>query len=528
VGPNVVTFLLPYLAAAVISASVAIFALRWRALPGAGAFAALTLAEAVWAGAYLAQRMSPTLPGQIFWNSVQFSASLVSALGYLGFAFRYTRRKLRRPGAVWTGLAILALLVACLVWSDPLFHLFRTQPHLVADVPFSRLIFIDGPTFPLYTLVVYGLIAYSTFLLANNFFSSPSIYRLQIGSVIVAVFVPWGVSLLAFTGLIDIPLHDITPIAFAPANLLLLWALFRYHLFEVAPIARDTLVERMRDGVVVLDRRKRIIDFNPAAREILNLSNTATPGKFLGRALPALHQFVIHLTETPNAKAEVSLDVLGMPSRYEVSATPLYDNLGSLTGYLVILRDVTEQKRIEEKLHQMALTDYLTGVLNRRAFFELAGPEMERGRRYNHPLAFVLMDVDNFKKVNDTYGHLTGDKVLQEMARTCQQSLREVDRFARYGGEEFVVMLPETDLEGARQTAERLRGLIENTVVNTRQGPVKITASMGVVIFHPSDQFITLDRLLGQADQALYQAKRLGRNQVCVWQGEQLTYEYEV
>jgi diguanylate cyclase (GGDEF)-like protein/PAS domain S-box-containing protein len=525
VNPIVVSFLLPYLAAAVISASVAVFALRWRALPGAGPFAALALAEALWAGAYLLQRISPDLSGQLFWNSIQLTATLVSALGYLGFALAYTRRKLRNPLQLWSGLAFLALLIAGLIWSDSLIHLFRSQPHLAPAVPFSRLVFQDGPTFFIFTLFVYGLIAFSTFLLASNFFSSPSIYRVQIGTVLIGVFVPWAISLLSFTGLIAIPLHDITPIAFAPSNLLMLWALFRYHLFEVAPIARDTLVERMRDGVIVLDRRRRIIDFNPAAREILSLSNTETPGKFIGRALPALHKFVIHLTETPNARAEVSIDVMGMPSRFEVSATPLYDNLGSITGYLVILRDVTEQKRTEEKLHLMALTDYLTGILNRRAFFELAGPELERSRRYNHSLAFILLDVDNFKKVNDTYGHLVGDKVLQEMARICQQSLREVDRFARYGGEEFIAMLPETTLDGAQQTAERLRSLVDCTTVNTRQGSVKITTSLGVVVFQPTDELTTLDRLLGQADQALYQAKRLGRNQVCVWQDEQPTYE---
>ena len=149
------------------------------------------------------------------------------------------------------------------------------------------------------------------------------------------------------------------------------------------------------------------------------------------------------------------------------------------------LRDITEQKRTEDKLQRLALTDYLTGVLNRRAFFELAAPELERSRRYHHALAFILMDVDNFKKVNDTYGHLVGDQVLQNMARACQRSLREVDKLARYGGEEFIVMLPETDGPGACRSAERLRQMIEQVEVSTHQGPVKITASLGVAVFRP-------------------------------------------
>ncbi len=517
---NAVWWMLPYLAAALISASVGLYALRRRALPGASSFAAVALAEAVWTSGYILQQLLPDLPSKLFWNSIQLTAALAATLGYLRFAISYTGIRLQHARAVSRLLAFLGLLLAAILWSDSFHHLFRAQSYLVPEAPFTRLVFQDGPVFFVYILFTYGLIAYSTILLGTNYFSSPRIYRLQVGTVLIGVFIPWGISLLSFSGLISIPLHDITPLCFAPSNLLMFWALFHYHLFEVAPIARDTLVERMRDGVIVLDRRRRIVDFNPAAREIFNLSNTRTPGMFVGRALPTLHKFVSHLIETPNAKAEISQDVMGMPSRYEIAATPLYDNLGSLTGYLVILRDVTEQKRTEERLHQMALTDYLTGVLNRRAFFEMAGPELERCRRYHHEVAFILLDVDNFKKVNDTCGHLVGDQVLQTLARTCQRSLREVDKVARYGGEEFIVMLPETDAAGACLSAERLRQNIESAVVFTSQGPVKITASLGVAAFRPTFEHLTLDRLLGRADQALYVAKRNGRNQVCAWEEE--------
>jgi len=215
---------------------------------------------------------------------------------------------------------------------------------------------------------------------------------------------------------------------------------------------------------------------------------------------------------------EIVMDGTGMPASYEVKAVPLYHPLGSLIGYLVTMRDTTEQKRAEARLQQMAQTDYMTGVFSRRAFYDLAAPEMVRSQRYRHSLAFILLDVDNFKKVNDTYGHLVGDQVLQNMARACQRSLRTVDRLARFGGEEFIVMLPETDGPGACRSAERLRQAIEQVEVGTRQGAVRITASLGVAVFQPDHGQLTIDRLLGQADQALYQAKQAGRNQVCLWQ----------
>ena len=522
---SVVSFILPYLGAALISGVVGVLALRRRVVPGAGSFAVLTLAEAAWSGGYLFQRIAQDLQGQIFWNNVQFSAALVVALGYLGFAQQYTRRSQddRRSMRFWLGL--LAAALGLLVWSDGAHHLIRRAAHLEPGTPFLSLVFSDGPLFFLLTAFIYGVITYGSILLVVNTFSSPRIYRLQIGIVLLGVVIPWGISLLAYSGLVPVNLHDITPLVFAPSNLLMFWALFRFHLFDVTPIARDILVERLQDGVIVLDRLWRIVDFNPAAREILGFSNTYTPGKLIQRELPALFQFIIHLVETPNARAEISMDVLGMPSRYEVAAVPLYHPLGSIIGYLVTLRDITEQKRTEARLQRLAQTDYLTDVINRRAFFDLVGPELERSRRYRHPVAFILMDVDNFKKVNDTYGHLVGDRVLQNVARACQDSLREVDKLARYGGEEFIVMLPETDGPGACRSAERLRQVIESAEVSAQQGPVRITASLGVAVFHPDGSSLTIDRLLGRADQALYKAKQAGRNQVCLWQENRATSE---
>lgn len=511
------TFALPYLIAAFVSLGVGLYSLRRQGVAGAGSFAVLTLAEAAWSLAYVAQRTSASLATQLFWNSIQFSATLVAVMGYFNFVVRYTQTKERPMDGIRALFGALALGLAALIWSDGAHHLVRVAPYLAADPPVMRLVFQDGPLFILLTLYFYGLILYSTVLLVVKFMASPRIFRMQIGLVLLGVLIPWVVSVLAFSGLVAVRLHDVVPLTFAPSNLIMFAALFRFRLFDIAPIARDILVERLQDGVIVLDQRWRIVDFNPAAREIFDLSNTLTPGRLIQHQLPAVYQFITHLVETPNARSEISMEVMGTLSRYEVSALPLYHPLGALLGYLVTLRDITEQKRTEAQLQRLAQTDYLTDVYNRRAFFELAAPELERSRRYLHRLAFILIDVDNFKKVNDTYGHLVGDRVLQNVARACQRSLREVDQLARYGGEEFVVMLPETDEAGACRSAERLRQVIEQAEFNTHEGVVRITASLGVSVFHPG-RLKSLDQLLGQADQALYHAKQAGRNQVCLWQ----------
>ncbi len=168
------------------------------------------------------------------------------------------------------------------------------------------------------------------------------------------------------------------------------------------------------------------------------------------------------------------------------------------------------------RLEQLALTDPLTTVLNRRALAERLHLEMGRVRRYESMVSVLLIDVDHFKQVNDTYGHLAGDDVLQELAQMLQQVVRAVDIVARYGGEEFVIVLPETGTDGAASFAERIRELIESHQFASASGQIlHLTGSIGVATY-PSHSIVTVEDLLAQADQALYRAKAEGRNKVVV------------
>jgi len=171
-----------------------------------------------------------------------------------------------------------------------------------------------------------------------------------------------------------------------------------------------------------------------------------------------------------------------------------------------------------DKLQRQVVLDPMTEVYNRRHFFEVATRELARARRYGNAISFMLIDVDHFKLVNDKYGHLVGDQVIKIFAKICQESLRQSDVLARYGGEEFVVFLSETGDGKAFQAAERLRQIIENYPFPTDKGHLHITASFGVVVFI-GESDVTLDALIDRSDQALYQSKARGRNQVTVWSG---------
>lgn len=164
------------------------------------------------------------------------------------------------------------------------------------------------------------------------------------------------------------------------------------------------------------------------------------------------------------------------------------------------------------RVQELATTDPLTGVANRRHFFELARLEVERAIRYGRALSLLMIDADHFKRINDQYGHVVGDEVLQAIARRCRGGLREIDTLARYGGEEFLILLPETNGAQALQAADRLRQIVGDEPVPTLAGFVPVKISIGIASM-PAGSASTVEALLDQADQALYAAKAAGRDQ---------------
>jgi diguanylate cyclase (GGDEF)-like protein len=174
-----------------------------------------------------------------------------------------------------------------------------------------------------------------------------------------------------------------------------------------------------------------------------------------------------------------------------------------------------ENARLFDQMERLAVTDGLTGLYNHRYFSELAEKELARAARYQKPLSLIMIDLDFFKQVNDQFGHLMGDQILQQISKNCTKILRKIDIISRYGGEEFCVLLPETDIIEAVAVAERLREAIASSQLVTKEGMVKVTGSLGVSSFGMCEPEIK--KLIDCADKALYEAKKAGRNQVKVF-----------
>ena len=207
-----------------------------------------------------------------------------------------------------------------------------------------------------------------------------------------------------------------------------------------------------------------------------------------------------------------------------LTISPLANARGEVDRVCLLIYDVTEfasgkraLERANEQLAKLSKTDRLTGLLNRGTWENLVDVEFGRYRRYGSPVSLVMFDIDHFKKVNDTHGHLAGDDVIRHTAKITLDSIRQTDSAGRYGGEEFGLILPETDGDGAAIICDRIRMAIEESVVKTTVADIQYTVSVGIAELDSQPE--NYMQWLQHADEALYEAKEGGRNRVVVYQG---------
>ncbi len=283
----------------------------------------------------------------------------------------------------------------------------------------------------------------------------------------------------------------------------------------------ETALSTIPDGVQVLDKDLRLVAWNDQLFDVLDLDkdeilNATDPGKAFRYSLAGRGEYGPGDLDDLVASREAIARTM-VPVEYErqlvtgkwmqCRGSPIEGG-----GYLAVYKDITERKIIHDRLAELATTDPLTGISNRRGFMNLADSEFERTRRYNRPLSFLLMDIDHFKSVNDNYGHGIGDEVICSVVNVCQKSLRGSDKIARYGGEEFIVMLPETNADVAVLLAERLRKDVADASVMTESDELHVTISIGITMVNQKHG--TFEDVIAAADEALYEAKHGGRNQV--------------
>jgi len=517
-----------WLRVAVLAAVIAV--MSWvaaqRFFPGRGAFLGLHGAMGWWLLSTALEHFS-TQPGcKASMALAAWPAILAIPLLWATFLRQYVNSDHRAPAPKqWLGFGIPLLGLSFLALSNGDHGLlYPSASSLVIGVPgVPALRFGRGPLFLLAMAWGYGLLLASSMIVLRAWRAAEGQERDHWLGFLIISFIPWAANLGYVVFELRLFGSDPTPISFALAAAGFAWLIRARRLFAVVPLARHLLFAELPDPVLILDAAGRVMEANGAAR------NLAGSGHVIGQPLtswPTIGAELANRLADPYAGTLLSL--AGRPAIYELRVQPIGSE-GRQLGRLVLLRDVTEQQQaqarmvqtlaersaqlskvaeLQDELREQALRDPLTGLHNRRALEQRFAQEAEYHGSTGQPMALVLIDLDHFKRINDTRGHAAGDSVLCDFAARLRAGLRSGDSVFRIGGEEFALLLPGADGQQAALRVGTLREALQRQPSAATR--TSITFSAGVATF--GDAGTTLDTMLHAADTALYRAKAAGRD----------------
>ncbi len=449
---------------------------------------------------YLLEIQSESMEAALYGVRVQYMGlPLILPIAYLFLRDIYGERHVSLKQAIL--LLAVPILTIGSVQLYPMLRLYYKRVDYIANNYIANCRVYPGPLYyvsVLYTLLIFGLIVA---LILRRFRGAARRQRRQDLALLAAILVPLGSSLsyLVFNEAVR---YDPTPICASISLALLLYAVGYNNLLNVVPMARVRVIEDMQDALVICDSNLNFLDANRAAKVLFPALRTFQPGD----SMEQLANF--------KREGELWLPVEGRVRFFKVTQTHIMEGLKH-SGSCIVFHDITEKEQLLKKLHIQATFDPLLHVYNRATFFDMANLVLSSEEAKDTAYAVLMLDIDHFKPVNDTYGHPCGDTVLENIAVLVKGHFRKGDLVGRYGGEEIVVLLENLTAGQAVATAEKLRQIIARTAIYCQQETVYVTISIGVA-HSPAGEPHMLDQMVAQADAALYRAKNHGRNQVCL------------
>ncbi|MEA3267004.1 MAG: histidine kinase N-terminal 7TM domain-containing protein, partial [Candidatus Fermentibacteria bacterium] len=465
-------------AAALVSFYIAIVAWRRRTTgSAASSLAVLMVASAWWGFTYAIHWAAVFCPFPMFWLNATYFGVVVVPTAYFVFALHFIGKSKWLNRRTMRLLAIEPILTLVILWTDRAHGLFFSDMQ-----PANGSAILDGGFwFWLNIVYSYILILVAFVLLVKFALKADRLSGKQVVLILFGSLVPWVCSVISVLDVAPLADIDLTPFAFTITGAAFALALFRLNLLAIVPMARDALVEVMTDGFFVVDLGNRVVDINLAAQKYLGL-NKASIGKNAEDLFRNTPDLVALYRDVKEGQFEFFTEYFGQ-RHLDMRVVPLSDHKKEYTGRLFIFRDITQRKTVEmeikkandqlkhqlseiktlqAELHRQAIRDPLTKLYNRRYLEESLEREMSRAFRENAPLSILMLDIDHFKKFNDTYGHRAGDAILRELGKLLLWNTRNGGDIAcRYGGEEFVIVLSNTSLQAAQQRAEQFRSRLE-------------------------------------------------------------------
>jgi diguanylate cyclase (GGDEF)-like protein len=497
-----------------MTAAIAFYAYRRRFTLGAKIFSLFMVSMSIYILGYAMELASLNVNTMLFWSKIEYIGILFFPSTYLIFCIEYTggERWLTRRNFVLL-LLVPSLLMLVKFLDDQLHWIYAS-----ATVDISGLIpllaFQKGPLYMFVTGYNLMVVTIANYLLVQKWRFASSLYRGQTTILLVAGLFVYFVYGLYQTGIPLIPglkQLDLNPFVYTLWGLAIGLSIFRYRLFDLAPIARDVLIEKLNDGVIVLDNRFRVVDANPQAVKIFGWTRLPVGQPAEDAMANWINLAVINAVDD-TLKIETSPGLGGEESYFETVITLLKDKFGKRLGCLIVVHDITERKKVEKELHELSLMDELTGLTNRRGFKMLAGQLLSMTGRMKTNAVLVYLDLDRLKWINDHLGHAQGDQALKDTSAILKTTFRTSDIVARVGGDEFVVLALETVDNSGEIMLTRLQEQLELHNAQTGRS-YELSFSVGLARSEWQKP-ISLDDLLAEADKVMYENKQAKKGRI--------------
>jgi len=509
--------------------SIIVLIVGWprRKIMGGGFFIAFCLSVSEWLITALIESLVVDQSSKILWSQFLYIGFVLTFPLLLLFLLTYIRQR-NVTSRMVVSVMIIPALTLIMAWTNPL-HGWLWSGFSQGSIENNVLIYHHGFWFWLHNSYLYLLLIVGVIYLIRATILATPPFRRQLIILIVGIMFPAITGTLYAFGWMPLEGLDITPTGLAFTGAFLAWALIRYQLLDLLPVARTALIEQLQDGVIVLDMNGRIADINRSTQKLLGWDPKEIIGKDIDRYFSELRK----LTFSTNGPIRREIPLPDSPGLIlEFQSSSLFNPRKEEVGKLLVFRDVTlrhraeadlqnanqqlkeqlaKNKLLQKKLEQMALHDSLTGLYNRH-IDEILQKDFSRAHRENKPISLAMIDIDHFKKINDNFGHQTGDQLLKSFSKYILSTIREEDLAARFGGDEIMLVFPGMDQENAIKKAEEIRENFSRLTVLADQQKISTTISIGIATYPQSGK--TVDEVIRAADRALYAAKEEGRNRV--------------
>ncbi len=461
--------------------------------------------------------LSPTEQGMLFWRNVEQIGVFLLPVTCVYFAVEYARYNWKKKHLAL--LLVVPIVALVLIFTDSQTHIMRFGYVVSFSRFFGKALSVRStPTGMVFVAYNYILAFVSLAILYVFSRQIARNMRRQVLYVLLAIALIFLFGLLKTAFLEGTDINIPIVVLYVPGSLVLYFNLYKNNLFYVSPIARDKVFDVIEQGILVTDCAGTIVDLNPFGSALLESMfkiRQELAGKSLKEIFSEYPQWVEYAQNNVAGELEAELND-GCPHFIHISVYPLQSAKRSPVGSVSIIQDITADRLQEFALIKKAERDSLTGLLNRTALMDAFEKALTVSAGLGEPVSVIMMDLDNFKGINDTFGHDGGDRVIIALADLLKGMLRQKDAIGRLGGDEFVAVLPGVNKEEAQGIAQRILAVAQNKPVDIMEGAsIRFTLSMGI---YDNADLKQAEDILKCADKAMYLAKNSNKNCCVVWE----------